>query len=255
VLPLLNRDDRPFHPHGVDLWTTATGERRLFVINHLDADSHAVEEYGVQGDALVFRRRLQDPLLRNPNDLVAAGDDEFYASNDHSWPGALSYIEGALSFPGGDLVHYRSGQWRVAVEGVAYANGVEVDAAGERFYLAAVRELRVREYLRDPATGELGTLVRSFDVGSGVDNLMWQDPRTLLVAAHPDVLAFARHAADPGQPAPSQIFALDVVDGSSRLLFGDDGGQVAAASTGWVSAGLLVMGQVFDDGLVSCPLP
>lgn len=254
-LILRNRDTTPFHPHGIDVWTTATGETRLFVINHVNRDTHLIEEFGVLDDALVFRRRLQHTLMHSPNDLVVAGDDELYVSNDRGLPASLMLVEGALGLPCGNLVHYRQGQWTVLVEGVAYANGLEIDVTGEHLYLAAVRENRVREYPRDPGSGALGEMSRHFDLGSGVDNLLWMDSRTLIAAAHPDMLVFARHATDAGLRAPSQIFRIDVEDASVRRLFEDDGHKVSAASTGWVHGGRVIMGQVFDDGVVSCAIP
>ncbi len=249
-----NRDDLAFHPHGISLARQPAGDLRLYVINHLAEDRHPIEIYELRADRLVFRQRLESPLLTSPNDLIALADDELYVSIDRSHRGPLSYLEGAVSWPGGKLLHHRAGRWRVAIEGVAYANGVAVNGAGDRLYLAAVREEGVREIARDPSTGALGETLRFLAVGSGVDNLMWERPGVLNVAAHPDVLAFVRHVSSADSHSPSEVYRIDLATGGVTRIFTDDGSSVDAASTARVVRGRVLLGQVYDPELASCAL-
>jgi arylesterase/paraoxonase len=244
-LELVDRDDVPFRPHGISL-VAAAGPPRLYVVNHVTGADHAIEVFEIDGDRLRFRRRLAHPLLTAPNDVVALPDGEVYVTNTGS-PLAM-----LLGFRWGNVAHFDGERWAIAAEGIGFANGLAVNAAGDRVYVAGFGDQAIHEYPRNPDTGALEERLRAITVGSGVDNLTWADDHTLMVAAHPKLFAFLRHARNPASRSPSEVYAVDVGDARVTRYPVD---AVSAASTAILYQGRLYLGQVFDDAVVACPLP
>jgi arylesterase/paraoxonase len=252
---LQRRGNSPFAPHGISLVSTPAGPR-LYVINHLSESEHAVEVFIVHRDHLEpAGPPLTDALLFAPNDLVALPDGQVYVTNT----GASSLWEQLGLLFGqrrGNVVHFKDGQWRVVAEHIGFANGIAVDRSGAALYVAGFADKAIHVFRREPQTGAIGERVRSIEVGSGVDNLTWADDDTLIVAAHPSLLAMARHRASPTRRAPSEVYRVNVRrDESPTLIYSDPGTVVSAASTGIVRKGWLYLGQVFDPQVVGCPLP
>lgn len=257
AMPLAGRDSVPFSPHGLSL-VSAAAPPRLYVVNHISACCHAVEIFDVEAERLVFRDRLMHPLLDSPNDLVALPDGQVYVTNMGWSRGVLGLVGVLLSFRRGTVAHYKDGSWTVAADDIAYANGIAVAPAGDRLYVAGMRDHGIHVFPRDPRTGALGAREAIIAVGSNVDNLAWAREDRLLVAAHPSLLAFARHTRDARHASPSEVYAVDTRGLRSTRVYADAGTEISAASTGLLVNGRLYLGQVFDDAVVSCavgPLP
>ncbi len=243
------RDDFPFHPHGLFLDGSV-----LYVINHIHKERHAIEMFSVGRNELRFTGRLLHPLLYSPNDLVAV-NGQLYVTNDHGYRGLLGFFETALSIGASNVVHFNGTDFRVVVEGLAFANGIEVNSNGTRLYVSGTRDMGIFEYERNPVTGEIGARTNFFDVDSGVDNLIWEDAGTLLVAAHPEGLAFMRHTSDADARSPSEVYRVNVGTGKSELFYRDDGNIIDGSSTAALYRGRLYVSQVFDPEILSCRAP
>ena len=251
VLTLTGRDGRVFAPHGIALARTSAGPR-LYVINHPAASEHAVEVFAVDGDRLVFERRLMSPLLVDPNDLVARDDGQIYVTNTGAsgLGGALGFV---LGLRRGTVVHFRNGTWQPAVADIGYANGIAIDPRGDVLYVAGFRDQAIHVFRR---TGAAWRREEPIHVGSGVDNLTWADDDTLIAAAHPSLSAFMRHWRDGARRAPTEVYRIDVRRRRApERIYTDQGAIVSAASTAILRNGWLYMGQVFDPQVVGCPLP
>lgn len=209
-----------FRPHGIALHVDADGRETLFVVNHpgapLFADSagqggpdHTIEIFDIIDGGLSHRRTLSDPLLISPNDVIAIDHERFYFTNDHgSPPGFRRTLEGYLRLPWSNVVYFDGEVFRVAAEGLTYANGINLSPDGRHLYVAEVTRSRVREYRRDPATGRLEEK-RRLNVGFGVDNIE-VDPVSgdLWIGGHVKLLSFVRHMNSPAVPAPSQVVRI-----------------------------------------------
>jgi arylesterase / paraoxonase len=81
--PALAADPPQFRPHGMSLYRACDGSQRLFVISHPRGGGQVVEifEQSVTG-AFTPVRSVRDPLLLDPNAIVAAGPEQFYVAND-----------------------------------------------------------------------------------------------------------------------------------------------------------------------------
>lgn len=247
-----NRDELPFHPHGISV-TKSGNETLLYVINHAAKTNHSIEVFQVKEKELVFKSRLRSPLLVHPNDLVALPDGQLYITNDHGRTGFLGFVEDLFGTAWSNVIHYRTGMWEEAASGFAFANGVQVNASGDRLYVAATRDKGIHVFKRDLTTGFVDRRALGFlDVKSGVDNLLWEDDQTLVVAAHPDLIAFLAHYRSAEKHSPSEVYRVRPVTGQIWRIYANDGRWIDAASTAVVLQGRLYVSQVFDPELLHC---
>jgi len=256
--PALVSTDAPddFRPHGISLWSGADGEKRLFVINHPKGGGHVVEIFDVgAGGVLMHVKGVAFDAMHSPNDLVAVDGERFYASNDRGYPdGLLGLLETYLALPLASAVYWDGSEGRVEVSGLNFANGVNVSADGRTVYIAEVLARQIGVYDRDMDTGAL-TQTKTIPVDTGPDNIEMAEDGALWIGAHPRVFDFLAHAGDPAAVAPSQVIRVDPESGAVDEVLVDLSGKLSASSVGAVSADTLVVGAVFEAGVLVCPLP
>ncbi len=250
-LILKNRDELPFHPHGISLIRQGN-ESTLYVINHVMSVNHVIEVFTLKEKELIFKTRLRHPLLVHPNDLVALPDGELYVTNDHGKTGVAGFIEDLFAAGWSNVVHLKKGSWEIVAEGIAFANGVQVNSKGDRLFVSGTRDRGIHVYPRETATGKIGAQVDFWNLNSGLDNLLWEDEYHLVTAGHPDVVAFLGHVRSAESHSPSEIFRVEAVTGQFERIMANDGRLIDAASTALIFNGRLYMSQVFDPEIVHC---
>jgi arylesterase / paraoxonase len=264
AVPLTEGFRADFHPHGIDLYEGPDGAT-LFAVNHRvrPASEHTVEIFDLAVGTLAHRETLRSALLVSPNDLAADGRRAFYLTNDHGATSALGRaIEDVTGRGRGDVVRYDGtaapgARFRVIATGIAFANGIALDRARRKLYIASSRDEAVLEY--DLARGGFPRTApdRAIPVGIGPDNLSLAPDGALIVAGHPSLLRFVLYALTGGwrfgvRTAPSAVLRL--AGGAITPLYGDDGDRLSASTVGVVAGGLLLVGSVFDSGIVACRL-
>lgn len=276
-------DDCPVAaPHGIAVASQVPSEPglRLFVINEkscLGQDNpctcqkgeggFSVERYRVGPDDLIFEERYASGLLLQPNDLDVSQDgSELYVSNAQA--GSTAWLRGlqqALQTPSGNVlrgVRRAPGwmQWTIADDGLSYANGVALDEARNRLYVAELYRGWIRVYDIKRSCVSCGdTLVRVgvIRIGSGPDNLLWQNSdKTLMdVAAHPSILRFLGHYLWHAR-SPSEAYVINLAEApSAHVVYADDIKEFSGASTALELADRLYLGEALDNGLLSCAFP
>ncbi len=256
-----------FRPHGLSLYEGPDGQKTLMVISH-PAYGHVVEIFDIIEHAtlegpidieLRHRRSVQDPLIGRPNDLVAVGPDAFYVSNDHVYEsGFRRQLEDYFRLSKTTVVYFDGTRASIAADDLTYANGVNVSLDGDTIYVAETTDHLVRLYDRDIATGAL-TQVDQVDFGTGVDNLDVAPDGSVWIGAHPKVLEVAKHAKDPTHPSPSQVIKLvpnaNGAGGSIEQVYIDLGEEISGLSVAALYGDQMILGQIFDDGILVCALP
>lgn len=253
--PVTANEPADFKPHGISLYVGPTGERRLFVVNH-PAGGQSVEIFDVAEDGMLTHvKTVTDPLLVSPNDIAAVSADAFYATNDHGSPRGFGQTLGdLLLLRNANAVYYDGRSMRIAATRLLLANGINVSADGRTAYISETLGTALHVYTRDPVTGEL-TPRDYISLGTGLDNIDVEPDGSLLIAAHPDMMAFLRHASDPKQLSPSQVVRVEPgTNGGGKVgtIYLDLGKELSGSSVAAGHGDLMLVGNVFDPKILVC---
>ncbi len=254
-----------FRPHGIDLFVGEDGQEVLFVVNHpgeslfgapegQTGPAHTVEIFDIEGGELVHRRTVSGPLMISPNDVVAVDAERFYFTNDHGTrPGWRRELEDYLRLPWASVVYFDGEELVEVLDGLTFANGINMSADGRRVYVAETTRGTLREYIRDADSGALEHR-RTLDMGFGVDNIEVDADGDLWIGGHVKLLTFVRYVDNPEVLAPSQVVRVRLDEGDYRVEteFMDDGALLSGASVGAWHDGRLLIGSVFEDHIIDC---
>jgi arylesterase/paraoxonase len=241
-------------PLGLSLWYGEPRDR-LFIVDRRQPDP-GIEIFELTAPfRLTHVRRVSDPLIRYPNDVVAVGPDAFYFSNTHASPSgsAMRWAETFLRLPTGDVTFVDGVQARVAASGIAYPNGVNVRSDLAVLYVASTATSEVQVYQRE-ADGNL-VRVRRIPTPGLADNIEVMDDGRLMVGIHPKALDAAAHLGDPTRPAPTRIVTLDpeaVGDAEIEIVYDDPGSEISAGATGVRWRDRLLIGPVREPFFLDC---
>jgi len=241
-----------FKPLGLDYYEDGD-VRRLFVVNEAN---NGVEMFDIGDDgALVHIETFTERRLTSPNNVVAVGRRSFYVTNDVR-PGRntrVADIHFLTRQASGEVLYTNGTSWRVAADGLRFANGVEASADGARIYVAETAGGAVRIYDRNAQTGAL-TLAKIIQLSAAPDNITIDDAGALWIAALPKPLSVPEHGENPDKPAPSEIIRIDV-DGDQQTIYRDDGGELSAATTAARLGQTLIIGAFYEKKFLICDLP
>jgi arylesterase/paraoxonase len=251
-----------FYPHGLSLYVTPAGERRLYVITHpglararsaLDfGTEHRIDIFAATEQGLRYRGAIRSTALQNPNDLYVRAEDDIYVTRDHgaTTPGG-KFLEDFLPLSRASVLHFDGRELREAATGITYANGIT--GSGGRLYVAACLGRAVLEYAID-LPGQL-RLLRTLPLGAAPDNLELDSRGALWTGAHRSPLRFLGHAHSAARPAPSQAVRLSLADGQAQVVYADPGGEISGSSVAVRTGRLLLIGAVFDRHMLACEVP
>ncbi len=245
-----------FQPLGLHLYVE--GEtRRLFVVN---SATDAVELFDVaeNGD-LTHLESLGERRLTSPNDVVGVGPRAFYVTNDVD-PGRDTLL-GQLHFltrvGSGRLLYFDGAIWRVAADGLRFANGVSVSPSGERLYVAETSAAALRIYDRNPESGVL-RWSRTAPMPAAIDNINVEYNGSLWMGALPKPLALPRYRLDEGAKAPSLVIRYDDIAGVTSppsAVYADNGEEISGSTVAAKSGSTLLIGALLEKKFLICHLP
>lgn len=239
----------PFNPHGFYL-TEVSGEIFLYVINHYEdnALTNAIVSYKVGESTLEFVKEYKNELMISPNEVCALPNGGFYFSNDR---GEGDFItENLFNKFGGSLVYCDvNGNCKYVDKKLAYPNGIEYK--NSQLFLATSRHKALFKY----DVSEDGSLSQRIKISTinGMDNLRWYG-EDLIVAVHPDELAFLAHSLSNTIKSPSHIYTVNPETGESKAIYKNNGSQISGSSTAMVIDGNLYISQVFENYLLKVKL-
>jgi arylesterase/paraoxonase len=255
----------PFHPRGCSLYCGAPGVRRLLVVSDRAAADHVVEVFDIDGDQLRHVRTVADPEhLISPNDLVALDGDRFYVTNDHGARSLLlRSLEDLCGLPWSTVAFWDGHGCHTVAKGIAFANGMALDPARGRLYVAATRSKKIHAYAWD--AGDPAKELTDFDpidLPGCPDNLEWDEDGHLWIGADPSFIKLALYAAGMSPTAPSLVLRLRFDGGIPphvEEVWRDDTGEIISASSvaavhGKGPTRRLLIGQPFGNHLLDCEL-
>ena len=238
----------PFFPHGISMVRTAEHAYRVFVVNHV-AGEHSIEVFDLHNERLTHIHTLKDASMISPNDIVALDGERFYFTNDHGYTKGLGKLgEEYLGWAVSNVVYHDGQGYREVADGIAYANGINLDRERGLLFVASPRHFLIKVF-EVAASGTL-EFIEDVDCGTGVDNIEFAPDGKLWIGCHPSLLAFSAYAKGNAPIAPSEIITVDYMskgDYSIESVFLDDGNHMSAATVATVYNDLIFVGNVMDD--------
>jgi len=250
-----------FHPHGISIYHSQSGKTFLYVVNHQNPgmpDQILIFEY--KNQELVWIETVVDSKLISLNDVVATGEREFFATNDHGTPRDSLYhiIETLYSgYAQASVVYWDGSNVEFVIEPgkYAFANGITQSEDGTMIYLAVSDPGDLIIFKRK----EKGQLEHQFTVhlGTGADNLDVDEEGNVWIACHPNFVRFIIHVLIPSMPSPSQVMKVNLNTSPVQvkeifLSNGDDQNDINASSTAIFTNNFMVITPVFDDHVLVC---
>jgi arylesterase/paraoxonase len=252
----------PLRPHGMGLHKQPSGELRIFAVQHGET-GESVEifraeqepEGGGLREVLRHVRSVRDPAFISINDVAATGPESFYVTNDHGRPPRWGHVlEDFALLSRASLVYFDGSAARTVESGLRYANGVSVDPDGRYVLVAETTARRLSVFARTPDGGLQGASRTALDTAP--DNLARDEHGRYFIGAHPSTFQFLRHARAPGRSSASQALRFRLgPDGAPTELttvWIDDGKAFSGSSVAAVHGRFMIVGGVFDRGVLVC---
>lgn len=259
AVPALANAPADFRPHGLSLYIAPDGSQRLFVISRAPGKPPTVEifERGAAG-RFAHLETLHNPLLLDPDAIVAVGPRQFYVANLFGAPPGFQRVAEVLFRRAiADIVYYDGDAMRVVGDALALGAGIAATADGGRVYVSEANAHRLRVYSRDSATGDL-ELFQNVRIPSAGDNLNVAEDGAIWVTAHPNALKLVRHLRDPRERAPTQILRIAAdPQAPDRIgeVYMNDGTEISAGSVAAVLGKRMLIGSLTEHKILDCSLP
>lgn len=242
---------KEFYPHGISMVRTSDSTHRIFAVNHVGRD-HFIEVFDLNGDSLTHQETLSDPSMISPNDVVALGPNEFYFTNDHKYTGGIKRLaEDYLGLRLSNVIYFDGHHYAEVADGIAYANGINIDPERALLFVASPRDFLVKVYSRN-ADGSL-TFIENILCGTGVDNIEFDTNGRLWIGSHPSLLHFSSYAAGKKEKSPSEIVVVDYQSESNYMvssIYLEDGTEMSAATVAVLADDMIFFGNVMDEGFL-----
>jgi len=213
-----------------------------------------VEIFEILKNSLVHRETVEGKLIISPNDITAVGPRQFYITNDHGSRSVLGKkLEDYLRLSRSNIVYYDGAKMHVVADGFSYANGIWAAVDGKRLYAAATTGKTFYEYERG-ASGNL-KLISKIDLGTGADNIDIDAQGRILIAAHPKLITFLKHAGNKENLSPSQVlevFRNEKGGYSFEEIYLNAGADISGCSVAAGYKDRLLLGAVFENHFLDC---
>ena len=146
------------------------------------------------------------------------------------------------------MIYFDGESYREVADGIAYANGINLDSKRNLLFVASPRSFLVNVYQRKE-NGEVD-FIEAIDCGTGVDNIEFTPDGKIWIGCHPSLLTFTAYAKGKKPIAPSEIITIDYRgkgDYNKEVVFLDDGQNMSASTVAVVYQDYIFTGNVMDD--------
>ncbi|MGV6831407.1 MAG: strictosidine synthase family protein [bacterium] len=241
---------KSFAPHGISMWKKDS-TYHIMAINHTSS-GHSIEVFELHKQQLKHLKTLTDDSMIQPNDLVMVDENRFYFTNDHKYTSRFKRLaEDYLGLALSNVIYYDGKEYKEATGGIAYANGINYDAARKLLFVASPRHFLVKVFSVDP-NGEL-TFIEDIDCETGVDNIEFDADGNLWIGSHPNLLRFSAYAKGKKETSPSEIIKItyrNQGDYAVEKVYVSDGEDMSASSVAAPFDNLIFFGNVMDHAFL-----
>jgi len=255
-----------FHPIGIGLLKGK--ENRLFMTNHRKENGAIVGTVEIfQDDStsnenqLKFIDSVVHPLFTTPDDVLPIDENTFFVTNVYhyrkDYSSFLHTFEIATRRPWTNLLLCsKKSQWdcSTVVDRIAMANGLAASLDLKTIYMAASTEKRIYVFQHDLQSHAL-TFRRFLSTPFITDNIFVNDRDELIAAGHPYAISFLQHEKNPREHrAHSEVvlFSRPKSNSTYKNVFLSNGEILSASTVGASFNGKLLIGALFDSGILFC---
>jgi hypothetical protein len=263
-LTRLSGTPKDFHPRGIGIYRSPDGSGifLLAVNRHARAINEtlrfSIDSFEVTNPktnpALVAQGTIMGGLLIDPQDVAAAGPGAFYVSNGTGGSSILRALADYGVLPGSNVLYFNGMSFRVAAEDIYGARGLLLTPDGAHLLVASLTSRSLKSLAREPFSGNL-TETDTLNLPAAPEKITLDATGEIWAAGHASLLAWRGFGADPGRRAPSQVFRIALTSGSPQQpeqIYGNDGGEIAAASVAAAAGSQLLIGSSLDNRLLAC---
>jgi arylesterase/paraoxonase len=255
----LNGAPRDFHPRGIGLYRSPDGSGIfLLAVNWRSSGRPSIDSFEVinpkTSPALVAQGTIESGLLTDPQDVAAAGPGAFYVSNGSAKQNIVRSLASWGALPGSDILYFNGMSFRAVAEDLYGARGLLLTPDGAHLLVASLTTRSLKSFTREGFSGNL-TEAGSLTLPAAPEKFSLDSHGDLWVAGHANLLSWRGFAANPGRPAASQIFRVNVIGGvpeDASQAYGNDGKEIAAASIAAAAGKRLLIGSSLDGKLLDC---
>lgn len=255
------------HHHGMNLFIGSTGERFVWLVNHLESESEIVVFHHADptSNKLEFVHRFRHPLILTPNAVAPISETAFFVTNDHGHRrGFMRVLEDLLFLPIRssyvsfcDIDFKGQTQCAVAVPNTKYSNGLRYIPDKKLLAVADTVEGTVSFY--NAADTDNLQDVGSIATGAPIDNLSIDSNNNVIVNNMPLMRPFMDALGYRGIESP---FMAQIITSSSgykerhKLVKGDGKGLIGGLSTLVYNptAKKVYGGSIVQAGVLTCQL-
>ena len=250
---------KDFHPRGIGLYR-APGGNGLFLlaVNRRSTGKFSIESFEVTNaktsPALVPQGTIGSGLLTDPQDVAAAGPGSFYVSNDTATGPAMRRLAGWGALPGSNILYFNGMMFRMAAEDVYGARGLVLAPDGNHLLAASLTTRSLKSFSREMLTGNL-TEGESLTLEAAPQMITLDARGEVWVAGQANLFQWRDFAADQDHRPPSQVFRVSLSGGApqgAERVYGNGGGEIAAASVAASAGKHLLIGSGLDGRLLDC---
>jgi arylesterase/paraoxonase len=238
---------KPFAPHGISM-IKIDSIYKVLAISH-PGNSHFIEVFELNGQVLKHEKTLSHSSMISPNDLVMLDENRFYFTNDHKYTeGIMRLLEDYGGLSVSDVMYFDGENYTQVADGIAYANGINLDKKRNLLFVASPRGFLVKVYQKNVDNSL--TFIEDIDCKTGVDNIEFDSKGNLWIGSHPNLVHFAEYAKGNEEISPSEIIKIDYKEKGNYTLeqiYMEDGSSMSASTVAATFGNLILMGNVMDD--------
>ena len=237
---------KPFAPHGISIFQKEN-VTTIAAINHTDKGEF-IEIFTLVDKQLTHQKTLKNEQIFSPNDIVLLDENRFYFTNDHKYKNGIQRLsEDYLGLSISNVIYFDGKNYIEVASGIAYANGINLDAKRNLVFVASPRKFLIKVYQKNE--DNTLTFIENIDCKTGVDNIEFDENNDLWVGAHPNLLHFASYAKGDKKTSPSEIIKIKYTkkgDYKIEQIYMDDGSKMSASTVAAPFGNIILAGSVMD---------
>ena len=237
---------KPFAPHGISIFQKEN-LTTIAAINHTDKGEF-IEIFTLVDKQLTHQKTLKNEQIFSPNDIVLLDENRFYFTNDHKYKNGIQRLsEDYLGLSISNVIYFDGKNYIEVASGIAYANGINLDAKRNLVFVASPRKFLIKVYQKNE--DNTLTFIEDIDCKTGVDNIEFDENNDLWVGAHPNLLHFASYAKGDKKNSPSEIIKIKYTkkdDYKIEQIYMDDGSKMSASTVAAPFGNIILAGSVMD---------